>query len=192
MFQEDEEGVRHPVGFWSRSLLPPERNYSASERECLAVIWVVQILRPYIENTTFTVFTDHAALRWMFNLSDASNRLARWRLRLLEFDFEIKYRKGANNTVADAISRLPTYGHTNRAADLDIPCLNIELSSSKLAVVHHVDSASLSLNDWDPCHCPCDAHLARLRNNWTNISVLSERESLNAWPWPTITRFLQS
>ena len=38
LFQEDDTGVRHPVGFWSRSLLPAEKNYSASERECLAVM----------------------------------------------------------------------------------------------------------------------------------------------------------
>lgn len=48
LFQEDDHGVRHPVGFWSRSLLPAERNYRASERECLAVIWAVQILRSYL------------------------------------------------------------------------------------------------------------------------------------------------
>ena len=112
LFQENDEGVRHPIGFWSRSLLPAEKNYSASERECLAVIWAVQILRPYLEGRHFTVYTDHSALRWMFHLADASNRLARWRLRLLEFDFDVKYRKGSENTVADAISRLPTFGHT--------------------------------------------------------------------------------
>ena len=63
LLQEDENGVRHPVGFWSRRLLPAERNYSASERECLAVIWAVQIIRPYLEGRHFTVCTDHAALR---------------------------------------------------------------------------------------------------------------------------------
>ncbi len=46
----------------------------------------------------------------MMNLTDVSGRLARWRLRLLEFDFTVKFKKGAKNTVADAVSRLPTYG----------------------------------------------------------------------------------
>ncbi len=55
LFQEDEDGVHHPVGFWSRTLQKPQRNYSASERECLAVVWAVQILRPYLEGSHFTV-----------------------------------------------------------------------------------------------------------------------------------------
>ena len=38
LFQEDEEGVRHPIRVWSRALQPAERNYNACERECLAVI----------------------------------------------------------------------------------------------------------------------------------------------------------
>ena len=114
------------MGFWSRSLLPAERNYSTSERECLAVVWAVQILRPYLEGKPFVLYTDHAALRWMFTIADANTRLARWRLRLLEFDFQVKYRKGAENTVADTISRLPTFGHTETPPDLDIPCLLID------------------------------------------------------------------
>lgn len=109
LMQTSEDGKRHPVGFWSRSLHPPEKNYSASERECLAVIWAAQILRPYLERKHLTLFTDHNALKWMFDLVDVSGRLARYRLRLLEFNFTINYRKGADNVVADAISRLPTF-----------------------------------------------------------------------------------
>ena len=40
----------------------------------------------------------------------------------MEFDFTIQYKKGAANTVADAISRLPTYGETSFQPDLEVPC----------------------------------------------------------------------
>ncbi len=40
------------------------------------------------------------------NLAVSSCRLARWRLHLLEFAFTVKYKKGAKNTIADALSRL--------------------------------------------------------------------------------------
>lgn len=123
LMQEHEDGIRYPIGFWSRSLAPAERNYSASEKECLAVVWAVQILRPYLERKHFILYTDHQALRWLMELADAASRLARWRLRLMEFDFTVKYKQGIKNNIADAISRLPTFGFTRVAPDLDIPCL---------------------------------------------------------------------
>ena len=50
----------------------------------------------------------------------------RWRLRLSEFDFTVKYKKGAANTQADALSRLPTTGYTQVDVDEEIPCLQAE------------------------------------------------------------------
>ena len=126
LFQTHADGVRHPIGFWSRSLTAAERNYSTGERECLAVIWAVQILRPYLERKHFDLYTDHQALKWMMNLTDVSGRLARWRLRLLEFDFTVKYRKGAANAIADAVSRLPTNNECSVAPNVDVPCFTIE------------------------------------------------------------------
>ncbi len=102
LLQRHEDGVRHPVGFWSRSLYSAERNYGVGEKECLAVVWAVQILRPYLERRHFDLSTDHQALKWMMDLTDVSGRLARWRLRLLEFDFTVRYKKGLKNTIADA------------------------------------------------------------------------------------------
>ena len=126
LLQTYPDGTRHPIGFWSRSLTPAEKNYSTGERECLAIVWAVQLLRPYLERTHFDLYTDHIALRWIMNMTDASSRLARWRLRLLEFDFTVHYKTGAKNTIADCISRLPTFGETNTTPDVTIPCLPVE------------------------------------------------------------------
>ena len=138
LFQKDEDGVRHPVHFSTRTFLPPERNYNARERERLTVIWAVQFLLPYLEGRAFTLYTDYAALKWMFTLTDASKLLASSRLRLLEFDFEIKYSKGVLNTIAYAISRLPTFGHTLIAPDLSIPCQVFEAYPSGQATVNRI------------------------------------------------------
>ena len=126
LMQTYPDGTRHPIGFWSRSLTPAEKNYRTGERECLATLWAVQLLRPYLERTHFDLYTYHIALRWIMNMTDASSRLARWRLRLLEFDFTVQYKKGAKNTIADCISRLPTYGETAVEPDVSIPCLTVE------------------------------------------------------------------
>ena len=50
----------------------------------------------------------------------------RWRLRLSEFDFEVRYKKGKLNTQADALSRLQSLGETTEELDQDLPCFVIE------------------------------------------------------------------
>lgn len=64
-------------------------------------------MRPYLEGYRFTVLTDHQSLKWLRTMDNPSGRLARWGLELQEYDFDIRYRKGANNLVADALSRQP-------------------------------------------------------------------------------------
>ena len=101
------------VGYYSKTLTKEQRNYSATERECYAVVWGVLTLRPYLEGTEFMVRTDHNALKWMLTLNDPTGRLMRWRLRLMEFSYEIIYRPGRKHQVPDALSRVP------RAPDSD-------------------------------------------------------------------------
>jgi hypothetical protein len=104
--QEHPDGLRHPNGYWSRSLNPAERNYSTTEKEYLAIVWAILTLRPYLEGPRFLIRTDHHSLRWVLNLADAQGRLARWRLRLLEFYFEVEYSPGKEHHAADFMSRI--------------------------------------------------------------------------------------
>ena len=92
LLQEQPDQSTRPVGYWSRSLNAAERNYSTTERECLAMVWASLLLRPYVEGTRFTVRTHHAALKWMLHMNGAHGRLARWRLRLAEFDYVVQTR----------------------------------------------------------------------------------------------------
>ena len=54
------------------------------------------------------VLTGHAALKHIMEKKDVNTRLIRWIMLLLEFDYEIKDRKGSENPVADHLSRLVT------------------------------------------------------------------------------------
>jgi hypothetical protein len=90
LLQDQPDGRPLLLGFWSRTLKSAERDYSTTDKECLGIVWAVTNLRPYLEGTEFTVRTDHHALKWVMNLSDAQGLLARWRLRLAEFTFKVE------------------------------------------------------------------------------------------------------
>uniref|UniRef100_A0ABD2WPB5 RNA-directed DNA polymerase n=1 Tax=Trichogramma kaykai TaxID=54128 RepID=A0ABD2WPB5_9HYME len=100
------EGEERVLEFASRTMSPAERNYSVTERECLAVLWAVRKFRPYIEGYRFKVLTDHQSLKWLQKLQNPSGRLARWSLELQDHDIQVEYRPGALNHVPDALSRM--------------------------------------------------------------------------------------
>lgn len=124
LLQTHEDGQKYPLGYWSRALSGPERNYSVTEKECLAIVWSIQMLPPYLQGNHFTLFTYHEPIRWLLNLTDVSGRLFRWRLRLAEFDFEVKYERGNNNHLADTLSRLSTTNVEKTNIDDEIPCFS--------------------------------------------------------------------
>ena len=98
-------GVERVVAYASRTLTAAERKWHTRELEALAIIWAIELFRPYVWGRHFTVRSDHRNLQWLREAK--RGRLARWALRLQEYDFDIAYRPGNQQRHVDALSRNP-------------------------------------------------------------------------------------
>ncbi|CAF4944880.1 unnamed protein product, partial [Rotaria socialis] len=79
--QEYEE-KKYVIAYASRTLSTAERNYGATEREALAIVWATKHFRPYLEGNKIYVRSDCKALEWMRTAKDVTGRLARWAMKL--------------------------------------------------------------------------------------------------------------
>lgn len=107
VLSQSKTGQDLPIAYVSRILNKPEQNYSAIEKECLAIIYCTHHFRPYLYGRKFTIVTDHKPLIWLHSIKDPSSRLWKWRTKLAEYDYDIQYKKGSLNSNADALSRNP-------------------------------------------------------------------------------------
>ena len=62
---QEVEGLERVLEFSSRVLTSAERNYSVTEKECLAIVWAIGKFCPYTDGYELKVLIDHSSLRWL-------------------------------------------------------------------------------------------------------------------------------
>ena len=103
---QEVDGVVKPVAYFSKQMNKAQTKYSTSEKELLAIVMSVHFYS-FLYGRFFTVHSDHQPLKWLLSKKGPfSSRLARWILRLNVYEFEIRYKPGALNGNADALSRM--------------------------------------------------------------------------------------
>ncbi|CAJ0645768.1 15026_t:CDS:2 [Entrophospora sp. SA101] len=108
ILSQDQGKGEQPVAYESRKLSPAELNYPVHEKELLAIVHAIKLWRPYLEGQRFTAT-----------------------------DFDVKYRPGKTNVVADALSR-------------QIHLTNMTIISSKLADVSFLQQEYQKDNYFSP------------------------------------------
>ena len=88
-----------------------DQNYPTHDHELETIILALMMWRHYLLSRRFTLMSDHSGLRYLFDQPNLNARKTRWLDTLSEFDFEIRYIKGKENGVVDALSRRVQVNH---------------------------------------------------------------------------------
>jgi hypothetical protein len=115
LLQKKENGKKHPIAYYSKTLSTAERNYDVYNLELLVIVNAMDHWRPYLAGSPHKViiYSDHQNLLYWKEPHKISRRVAREVLMLSEYNFEIRHIKGTANGRADTLSRRPDYdqGH---------------------------------------------------------------------------------
>ena len=97
-------GEKKYVSFMSKALKKGQRNYSATKRELLAIVYALKRWEPFLAGTKFSVETDHKALSFLHNAK--SHMVRDWARYLSTLDFTVSHIPGADNILPHYLSHL--------------------------------------------------------------------------------------
>ena len=115
--QKQDDGTVRPIAYWSEKLTSAPRNYSATERELMAIVKAAEHWRSYLHGSPYPILlrSDHKPLVYLNSKAELGQRLAGWMEQLCDLTFEITYVKGKDNAAADALSRRSDHQVTGAA-----------------------------------------------------------------------------
>jgi hypothetical protein len=94
-----------PLAFESRPLKGKDLHKPIYEKEMMAILHALKKWHPYLIGRHFKVKTDHDSLKYFLEQRLSSEEQQKRVTKILGYDFEIVYKKGKQNVVADEISR---------------------------------------------------------------------------------------
>ena len=105
--QYDDDGILHPVAFFSKKHSPAECNYEIYDKELLAIVRSFEEWRPELEGALhpIQVLSDHKNLEYFMSTKLLNRRQTHWAEFLSRFNFRIQYRPGKAGGKPDALTR---------------------------------------------------------------------------------------
>ena len=111
----------HPIAYLSKALAPKHQTLSTYEKEFLAVMLALEKWRGYLLDRHFIIKTDHYSLKYLLDQRITTPAQMKWLPKLMGFDYEARYKKGAENAAADALSRVKNEGQLMATMVVDMP-----------------------------------------------------------------------
>lgn len=164
-----------PVAYFSRKLNSAQRNYTTIEKELLSVVETFREFRDILLGARITVYTDHKNLTGTLTQYQ-TQRVARWRLLLEEFGPQLLYKKGEQNVVADALSRVPCRSTTENASSLKRESTDLRQNKSSSNTNVRDDTQEQKKISVD--YCPRNRQVTNTTTNSTDSNETSA-ESYN-------------
>ncbi|KAG7567587.1 Integrase catalytic core [Arabidopsis thaliana x Arabidopsis arenosa] len=96
---------KKPIAYFSENLGGATLNYPTYDKELYALVRALQTWQHYLWPKEFVIHTDHESLKHLKGQQKLNKRHARWVEFIETFPYVIKYKKGKDNVVADALSR---------------------------------------------------------------------------------------
>jgi hypothetical protein len=97
--------IGQPVAYFSENLGGAQLNYLVYDKELYALVRALETWQHYLWPKEFVIHSDHEALKYLKGQSKLNRRHAKWVEFIETFLYVVKYKKGKENIVADALSR---------------------------------------------------------------------------------------
>ena len=89
LLQKDDEGLDHPIAFFSKTLRDAELKYDPIEKQAYALIKSLKTFRIYILHAKVLAYVPSAAVKDVLTQPDIDGKRAKWIAKLIEFDIEV-------------------------------------------------------------------------------------------------------
>ena len=116
-----------PVAFFSRTLTSSEKHHSAVEKEAYAIVEAIRKWRHYLLGRHFKLITDQRSVAFMYGNQQKgkikNDKIERWKIELAAYNFDVVYRPGTDNRVADTlVIFVPVLLHLQNSKNYMIHC----------------------------------------------------------------------
>lgn len=98
----------HPIAFASHRLSKAKNNYSTTEHEGLAMVYVLQKYQHYLLRGHLKMYTYYSTLKYLVNKTVFGGCICRWFLLFQEYDFKVVVKPRCLNVGLDHLLRIET------------------------------------------------------------------------------------